>query len=170
MTRNPYEELPQLPTFSLTSTDFSDGQILPPAQVGRGYGGRDLSPQLTWNGFPAATRSFALTAYDPDAPTAAGFWHWAVANVPVSVTGLATGAEPPAGSLSLRNDGGVRDYIGAAPPRGHGPHHYWFAVHAVDVPTLKLSSHSSPSALGFQLFRHAIARATLVGTFEAPLD
>ena len=86
----PYDNLPKLPTFTLTSTSVTDGQPLAKDQVSgiMGAGGSDVSPQLSWSGFPETTRSFAVTMYDPDAPTASGFWHWAVANLPVSVTEL----------------------------------------------------------------------------------
>ena len=168
MTRNPYEELPQLPTFALSSADITNGQPLQPGQVSAGYGGQDRSPQLTWSGFPTATRSFAVTVYDPDAPTASGFWHWAVGNIPASVTSLDTGAVLPPEAVAVRNDAGRPEFVGAAPPPGHGPHHYWVAVHAVDVDRLELNPEAPAAALGFQIFLHAIARATLVGTYERP--
>src|ERR1044071_1664998 len=123
----PYDNLPKLPTFTLTSTSVTDGQPLANDQVSgiMGAGGSDVSPQLSWSGFPETTRSFAVTVYDPDAPTASGFWHWAVFNLPASVTELPTGAGDPISSgipdqaTSLINDGGVRHYVGAAPPAGH---------------------------------------------------
>ena len=91
---NPYDFLPALPGFVLTSSDFADSGSLKTAQVSgiMGAGGADLSPQLSWSGFPEETRSFAVTVFDPDAPTASGFWHWAVANLPATVTDLPTGA------------------------------------------------------------------------------
>ncbi|MDG3011162.1 YbhB/YbcL family Raf kinase inhibitor-like protein [Rhodococcus sp. D2-41] len=174
MSRNPYADLPQLPTFTLTSADITDGGPLAKAQVSgiMGAGGQDVSPQLSWSGFPAGTKSFAITVYDPDAPTAAGFWHWAVADIPASVTSLVAGAGDddgsglPAGALQLKGDAGAARYIGAAPPAGHGPHHYWVAVHALDVESLGLPAEATPTYLGFNLFMHAIARATIVGTYE----
>jgi Raf kinase inhibitor-like YbhB/YbcL family protein len=174
MTRNPYAELPQLPTFTVTSTDVADGETLSKSQVSGilGAGGEDVSPQLSWSGFPEGTRSFAVTVYDPDAPTAAGFWHWAVADIPASVTSLDTGAGDdegsglPAGAVQLANDVGLARYVGAAPPPGHGPHHYYVVVHAVDVESLGLPEGATPTYLGFNLFGHALARATIVPVYE----
>ena len=176
MTRDPYAELPRLPTFSVTSTDVADGETLLKAQVSGilGAGGEDISPQLSWSGFPAGTRSFAVTVYDPDAPTAAGFWHWAVADIPASVTSLDSGAGDdtgsglPAGAVHLANDVGLKRYVGAGPPRGHGVHHYYVVVHAVDVESLGLPDGATPAYLGFNLFSHALARATIVPVYEIP--
>jgi Raf kinase inhibitor-like YbhB/YbcL family protein len=169
---NPYEFLPELPGFTLTSTDITDGQPLKTAQVSgiMGAGGQDVSPQLSWSGFPEQTRSFAVTIFDPDAPTASGFWHWAVANLPAGVTELPAGAgdgsELPGEALTLVNDAGMRRYVGAAPPAGHGHHRYFVAVHALDVDKLDLTEDASPAYLGFNLFMHAIARAVIHGTYE----
>ena len=90
-TYDPYASLPKVPSFSVSSTDISEGEKLGDDQVSDvlGAGGKDISPQLSWSGFPAETKSFAVTVYDPDAPTASGYWHWAVANLPVSTTSLA---------------------------------------------------------------------------------
>ncbi|MFF3225831.1 YbhB/YbcL family Raf kinase inhibitor-like protein [Nocardia suismassiliense] len=172
---NPYDALPQLPSFTLTSDDVTDGQPLGNDQVSGvfGAGGKDISPQLSWSGFPEETKSFAVTVYDPDAPTAAGFWHWAVADIPVSATSLPTGAGSgeeggalPTGAITLRNDGGFAGFVGAGPPPGHGYHRYFIVVHAVDVESLGIDESATPAYLGFNLFSHAIARATIVGTYE----
>ena len=138
---NPYDELPEVPSFELTSEDVRDGEELQQPQWSGlfGAGGEDVSPQLAWSGFPDGTKSFAVTCYDPEAPTASGFWHWAVVDIPASVTELARGAGDeqgsglPSGAFQLRNDAGVRQHVGAAPPPGHGRHHYYYVVHAVDV-------------------------------------
>ncbi len=169
---NPYEFLPELPSFTLTSADFADGEPWKNAQVSgiMGAGGEDVSPQLSWSGFPEETRSFAVTVYDPDAPTASGFWHWAVANLPATVTdlpsGVGDGSVLPGDALTLVNDAGIRRFLGAAPPQGHGYHRYYVAVHAVKVEKLELTEDASPAYLGFNLFMNSIARAVIHGTYE----
>jgi Raf kinase inhibitor-like YbhB/YbcL family protein len=169
---NPYRYLPNLPAFALTSESVTDGQQLDRAQVSgiKGAGGSDISPQLSWSGFPPTTGSFTVTVFDPDAPTASGFWHWAVADLAASVTDLAAdagdGATLPGGALTLFNDAGLKRYLGAAPPPGHGSHRYFIAVHAVDVDTLDLPGSATPAFLGLQLYSHAIARAIIHGTYE----
>jgi Raf kinase inhibitor-like YbhB/YbcL family protein len=175
VTRNPYDELPEVPNFELRSDDISDGETLPMPHVSgvMGAGGEDVSPHLAWSGFPEGTQSFAITVYDPDAPTASGFWHWAAFNIPVDVTELPSGAgasdgsKMPAGAVQLRNDAGSPGYIGAAPPAGHGPHHYFTVVHAVDVPSLDVPAEGTPAYLGFNLFSHTLGRAMIVPVYEA---
>jgi Raf kinase inhibitor-like YbhB/YbcL family protein len=170
----PYDRIAKVPSFELTSTDIVDGAALPLPQASGilGAGGSDVSPQLTWSGFPAETRSFAVTMFDPDAPTASGFWHWAVVGVPASTTSLAAGAGGPSGSglpagaIQLKNDGGLHQYLGAAPPAGHGPHRYFVAVHALDVEELGVPADATPAYLGFTMFSHTLARGELVATFE----
>jgi Raf kinase inhibitor-like YbhB/YbcL family protein len=171
---NPYDFLPQVPGFPVTSSDCSDGAPLSAPQVSglMGAGGEDRSPQLSWSGFPEETRSFAVTVYDPDAPTTSGFWHWVVANIPASVTQLSSGAgdkdapQLPEGAVQYRNDAGFAGYIGAAPPSGHGVHRYFIAVHALDVEDLGVPADASPAFVGFNLFSHTLARGVLVATYE----
>jgi Raf kinase inhibitor-like YbhB/YbcL family protein len=171
MTRNPYEDLPTVAAFEVTSDDVTDGAALKTPQVSgvMGAGGEDTSPQLSWSGAPEGTQSYAVTVYDPDAPTASGFWHWAVVNLPADVTTLAANASKdglPDGAVQLNNDARFVGYVGAAPPAGHGPHHYYVVVHAVDVPSLEIPEEATPAFLGFNLFSHTLGRATIVGTFE----
>ena len=171
---NPYDFLPQVPAFTVTSSDVTDGAVLPTPHVSgvMGAGGEDRSPQLSWSGFPEGTRSFAVTVFDPDAPTASGFWHWAVANIPASVTELPSGAgdkdapQLPDGAVQLCNDGGFAGFVGAAPPAGHGAHRYFIVVHAVDTDALDVDADTRPAVLGFNLFFHTLGRATLVATYE----
>jgi Raf kinase inhibitor-like YbhB/YbcL family protein len=176
MPPNPYDFLPQVPGFRVTSTDISDGETLPaPYASGRFgvEGGEDRSPQLSWSGFPEGTRGFAVTCFDPDAPTASGFWHWVVTRIPASVTELPSGAGEeggghlPDGAFMLRNDGGFAGYLGAAPPAGHGPHRYFFVVHALDTDDMGVPAEGSAAFHGFNMFGHTLARATLVATYEA---
>lgn len=170
MTRNPYADLPDLPGFDLRSDDVTDGETLANPQVSGvfGAGGEDVSPHLAWSGAPDGTQSYAVTVYDPDAPTASGFWHWAAFNIPADVTELPSGASGslPGGAVELTNDGGTVGYIGAAPPPGHGTHHYWVVVHAVDVPSLDIPAEASCAFLGFNLFSHSLGRAMLVPVYE----
>jgi Raf kinase inhibitor-like YbhB/YbcL family protein len=171
---NPYEALPSVASFTLTSTDVRDGEPMPVAQLSGvfGAGGQDVSPQLSWSGFPANTRGFVITMYDPDAPTASGFWHWAVANIPASVTSLPTGAgaddgaKLPPGAFQLPNDARLKRYIGAAPPPGSGKHRYYIVVHAIDVESLQVPPDATPALLGFNLLGHTLGRAILTPTFE----
>jgi len=171
---NPYERLPQVASFELTSDDVRDGEQLLQPQVSGilGAGGEDISPQLAWSGFPQSTRSFAVTCYDPDAPTASGFWHWAVVDIRGDVTELPRGAgdergqQLPAGAFQLRNDGAMARYLGAAPPAGHGRHHYYFVVHAVDVESLGIDRNATPAFLGFNLFSHTLGRGMIVPWYE----
>nr|WP_189701772.1 YbhB/YbcL family Raf kinase inhibitor-like protein [Streptomyces chromofuscus] len=168
----PYDFMPPIKTFSLSSASMTNGEPLAREHVSGilGAGGSDISPQLSWSGFPQETRSFTVATFDPDVPTASGFWHWAVANLPVSVTNLPAGAGDgsalPGGAVTLANDAGYRRYLGPATPPGNGPDRYFFVVHAVDVEMLDIDEATTPAYLDFLLFTHAVARATLYGTYE----
>lgn len=150
-------------TFTLTSADFRDGDTLPDAQV-KALG--DTAPQLSWSGAPEGTKSFAITCYDPDAPTGSGFWHWTVANIPADVTALGAGAALPPGAVEGRTDFGEPGYGGAAPPAGHGPHRYIFTVFAVDTDRLDVTSDNSGAVFGFNLHFHTLAKASITATYE----
>lgn len=168
---DPYDLLPAVPSFTLTSDDVGDGRPMADTFADESVGGGNRSPGLAWSGFPAGTRSFVITCFDPDAPTGSGFWHWVLVDVPASVTGLVTGAGGPRvtlpdGAFHVRNDYGTRQYGGAAPPAGDRPHRYVFAVHAVDVDRLDVTPDVSPAVVGFNLAFHTLARATLRPTYE----
>jgi Raf kinase inhibitor-like YbhB/YbcL family protein len=153
----------------VTSTDVADGQ---PMADTFAFGGGNTSPQLSWSGFPAETRSFVVTCFDPDAPTPSGFWHWTVGGLDVSVTDLARsagardGSGLPAGAFHTVNDFGYPGYAGAAPPPGDHEHRYFFVVHAVDVPTMGLDATATPTVVAFNLAFHTLARAQLTPTYR----
>lgn len=164
---DPYDFLPPVPSFTVTSTDVTDGQPLDEMFAHPGVGGKNVSPQLAWSGFPAETRGFVVTCFDPDAPTGSGFWHWILVNLNVSVTELERGADPlPEGAFCVRNDYGEASYGGAAPPTGDRPHRYIFAVHALDVDRLEVGAGATPAYVGFNLAFHTLARATIRPTFQ----
>lgn len=168
---NPYDSLPKVPSFALTSTDVKTGSPLAAAQMSGAFGvagGQDLSPQLSWSKFPAGTKSFAVTMYDPDAPTPSGFWHWFVMDIPASVTSLAAGAGAadgkglPDGAWMVPNDARMAQFIGAAPPKGNGKHRYYIVVQALDVPTLGIPKDATPAFASFNMLGHILGRAVLV--------
>jgi Raf kinase inhibitor-like YbhB/YbcL family protein len=170
----PYIYLPPVPGITLSSDDVVDGHRVPDACCAdiMGMTGDNLSPHLAWSGAPEGTQSFAVTCFDPDAPTGSGFWHWVLFDLPASTTELPRGAGSgdkvglPAGAIHARNDAGGLEYIGAAPPEGHGDHRYVFAVHAVSLPTLGLDASASPAFVGFTLTFNTLARGLLIAHFD----
>ena len=167
---NPYEFLPAVPSFSLESPSFADGDTLPQEQT---YGGGNTSPALRWSGAPEGTKSYALSCFDPDAPTPSGFWHWFVVGIPAEITdlpagaGLVGGGSLPEGSVQLRNDYGTADFGGAAPPPGDPAHRYVFALHALDVADLSIEPGTSPAKASFVMLEHVLGRALLTGTYAS---
>lgn len=165
---DPYELLPTVPSFDLTSTDVHNGEPMDARYAHGSAGGENVSPNLSWSGFPAETKSFVVTCFDPDAPTGSGFWHWVLVDVPTSVTELPTAVREAdlGGAFSIRNDYGDTGYGGAAPPPGDRPHRYVFAVHAVDVERLDVGKEASPAFVGFNLAFHTLARAVIRPTYQ----
>ena len=159
--------------FELGSPSIGAGGTIPAAQVYKGFGctGGNRSPALSWRGAPAGTRSYALTVYDPDAPTGSGWWHWVVVNIPATVHALPAGAgnpprhAPPAGAREIRNDFGYRAYGGPCPPVGDRPHHYIFTVYALKVPKLDLPADASPALTGYMIHANAIGSASFTGRY-----
>ncbi|MFE9813293.1 YbhB/YbcL family Raf kinase inhibitor-like protein [Streptomyces sp. NPDC005548] len=174
---NPFARLPQVPIFEVKSTAVAEGRPLLSPQMSGAFGipgGQDLSPDLAWSGAPEGTKSFAVTVFDADAPSMSGFWHWAVANIPAGVTALPAGAGDGTGSglpqeaIQLPNDARLPQYIGAAPPAGHGQHRYFITVHALDVEDIGVPAESTPAVLSFTMAGHILGRATIVATAETP--
>jgi len=155
--------------FTLRSPDLS-GQLTK-AQEFNGFGcnGENISPQLSWKDAPEGTKSFAVTVYDPDAPTGSGWWHWLVVNIPASVTSLPAGASGkvmPKGSLETKNDYGTVGFGGACPPRGDKAHRYIFTVYALDVKSLPVKADTNAPVVGYQINAHTIEKASLISHYR----
>ncbi|MGC8492236.1 MAG: YbhB/YbcL family Raf kinase inhibitor-like protein [Syntrophobacteraceae bacterium] len=162
--------------FTVSSSSFKDGEYLKSdfvlsADYGFGCGGGNKSPHLRWSGAPAGTKSFAVTCFDPDAPTGSGFWHWVVVNIPATVSELAEGAgskggQMPAGALQIRTDYGAPGYGGPCPPEGDHPHRYLFTVFAVQVEKLDVNADTSAAVVGFNLHFNTLEKAKIMGLFK----
>jgi Raf kinase inhibitor-like YbhB/YbcL family protein len=154
--------------FKLSAPGLTDGGKLPDAQVFNSFGckGGNRSPALSWTEPPAKTKSLAITAYDPDAPTGSGWWHWTLVNLPANLRSLpegagdAAGAQLPKGAVQARTDFGASGYGGACPPPGNAPHHYIFTVWALDADHLPLDANASGALVGFNLNQHVVGKAT----------
>ena len=159
--------------FTLKSATVAEGGTIGNSHVFAGFGctGGNLSPALAWTGAPADAKSFAVTVYDPDAPTGSGWWHWVVFNIPAGTAGLPEGAGSaagtllPAGSVQSVTDFGQPGYGGPCPPAGDKPHHYIFTVHALKVDSLPLDAKASGAMVGFFLGQNAIAKASVTGVY-----
>jgi Raf kinase inhibitor-like YbhB/YbcL family protein len=165
MSNHPNWRLPEVPTFTLESPDFAEGEKLPDWSRADG---ENRAPTLRWSGAPEGTKSFVVTLFDPDAPTGSGFWHFAAYDLPAATTELPSGAPLPESAKILKNELGQRAYSGAAPPPGHGSHRYFFTVSALSVEHLDLSEDATPAVLGFTLRESLLGRAQLMGTQETP--
>ena len=159
--------------FTLSSPTIKPGTTLTQAQVFNGFGctGQNISPALKWSGAPAGTKSFAVTLYDPDAPTGSGWWHWVVINLPADSTGLAEGAGAadgkalPAGALHGRTDFGASAFGGACPPKGDKPHRYIFTVYALKTDKIDVPADASAALIGYMLNANKLATATFTAKF-----
>ena len=165
----------QAQNMGLQSAEVSDGSTIKDEQVANVFGckGGNISPSLSWSGAPSDAKSFALTVYDPDAPTGSGFWHWVVFNIPPGTTSIPKNAGNvkarlmPKGTIQSRTDFGTDGYGGPCPPQGDKPHHYIFTVYAVDEDKLQFAKDHNVSAavVGFELHFHAKAKASLTATY-----
>jgi Raf kinase inhibitor-like YbhB/YbcL family protein len=157
----------------LSSPELKQGGMIKAEQVFNGFGctGGNVSPALKWSGAPAGTKSFALTVYDPDAPTGSGWWHWVVFNIPAAASELPknagdTGANmAPAGSVQSRTDFGKPGWGGPCPPQGDKPHRYIFTIYALDLDHLDADADSSAALVGFYLHFHTLAKASIMAKF-----
>jgi Raf kinase inhibitor-like YbhB/YbcL family protein len=157
----------------VTSPDIKPGAIINDEQVLNTFTctGKNISPAINWSGAPAATKSFALTVYDPDAPTGSGWWHWVVFNIPATAKGLPKNAgDPksnlaPPGSVQSRTDFGTPGWGGPCPPKGDKPHRYIVTVFALDVDHLDANADASAAFVGFNLHFHTLAKQTLIGRY-----
>ncbi|BAF71918.1 YbhB/YbcL family Raf kinase inhibitor-like protein [Sulfurovum sp. NBC37-1] len=154
--------------FTLTSSDV--GGQLTKVQEFNGFGcnGQNVSPELSWNGVPKGTKSFAITVYDPDAPTGSGWWHWIAVNIPANVTSIpagASGKSMPKGTIETLNDFGSTGFGGACPPKGD-KHRYIFTVYALDVNKLPVKASTKPPVVGYQINAHTISKASIVSYYR----
>lgn len=162
------------PKFSLKSSEIQAGAKIGVDQVFNSFGctGKNVSPSLSWEGAPEGTQSFALTMYDPDAPTGSGWWHWVVVNIPASTKTIPAGAGStspeglPAGALQVRTDFGSAGYGGPCPPAGSKPHRYQFTLHALKVPNLELPDGATSARAGFAILGNSLGKATLEAKFS----
>lgn len=159
-------------TFSLTSKTL--GGNATPMEEFNGFGctGENKSPQLSWQNAPEGTKSFAITMYDPDAPTGSGWWHWVVFDLPVNTNSLAAGAGNPSkglmkkGAIQSVTNYGTPGYGGPCPPENHGIHQYVITVHALKVANLGLDKNTNPAIVGYNIWNNTIAKASIVTYYE----
>lgn len=159
--------------FSVSSTAFTAGGTLKQAQVLNGFGctGQNTSPAVTWKGEPQGTQSFAVTVYDPDAPTGSGWWHWVVTDIPANVHSLAEGAGSidgktlPPEAKQARTDYGTHAYGGACPPAGDKAHRYIFTVYALKVAHLEVPADASPAMIGFMIHGNVLGSTSIQATY-----
>ena len=159
--------------FTLESAEVKPNSTISEAQVYKGFGceGGNVSPSLKWKNAPAGTKSFAVTVYDPDAPTGSGWWHWVMFNIPAGVTSLPKGAgdpasgKTPAGTIQARSDYGKPGYGGPCPPPGDRPHRYIFTVYALKADKIDADENAMPALVGFMINATKIAKASFTATY-----
>lgn len=155
-------------TFTLKSTDLGGQSTKKQEFNGFGCEGENASPQLSWANAPKETKSFAITMYDPDAPTGSGFWHWIVFNIPSHINELVTNAGNTSLSLMPKEaiqsitDYGMKGFGGPCPPKGHGIHQYIITIYALKTDKLPLDANTNPAIVGFYLWQNTIEKASLI--------
>jgi hypothetical protein len=150
----------------LTSTNFTNGGTLSSAQVNSRCGGQNRSPELSWTGAPANTKSFAVTLFDPDANHGNGFWHWLAYNISANTASLPEGTGLPADAVQATNDFGTTGFGGACPPPSSGPHHYQFTLYALDASKAPFGADAKAAGAVAWFKAHALATATLTGLYR----
>ncbi|HVO87273.1 MAG TPA: YbhB/YbcL family Raf kinase inhibitor-like protein [Casimicrobiaceae bacterium] len=158
---------------TLRSIEVKPNATITEQHVYKGFGcsGANVSPSLQWKDAPAGTKSFAVTVYDPDAPTGSGWWHWVVFNLPPTTTSLPLGAGDPAankmppGAVQSRTDYGAPGYGGPCPPPGDKAHRYIFTVYALKVDKLDLDANASPAMVGFMINANKLGKAQFIGRY-----
>lgn len=159
-------------TFTLSSKDLGGEGTKTLEFNGFGCNGDNQSPQLYWEHAPEGTQSFAITMYDPDAPTGSGFWHWVVFDIPSNVSELVTNAGnvslnlAPKGAIQSMTDYGSRGFGGPCPPEGHGFHQYIITVYALKTAKLGLDAQVNPALVGFNLWNQTLAKASIVAYYK----
>ncbi|MFT5672895.1 MAG: Raf kinase inhibitor-like YbhB/YbcL family protein [Polaribacter sp.] len=159
-------------TFTLSSTDLGGQATKTEEFNGFGCDGENKSPQLSWANAPEGTKSFAITMYDPDAPTGSGWWHWLVFDIPANVNELLTNAGnirlnlAPKGAIQSITDYSIKGFGGPCPPEGHGLHKYEITVHALKTDKLGLDENASAAVVGFYLWNNTLAKASIVTYFK----
>jgi Raf kinase inhibitor-like YbhB/YbcL family protein len=159
-------------TFTLSSKTLGGEATLKEEFNGFGCMGENESPQLSWKNAPEATKSFAITMYDPDAPTGSGWWHWIVFDIPTSTTELVANAGDikldltPEGTIQSITNYGAQGYGGPCPPQGHGLHQYIITVYALKTDTLGLDENTNPAVVGYYLWNNTIAKASIVSYYK----
>jgi Raf kinase inhibitor-like YbhB/YbcL family protein len=159
--------------FKLTSPTIMPGATLSGDQVFNGFGctGKNQSPALKWTAGPKGTKSYAITVYDPDAPTGSGWWHWVVYNIPANVTELSMGAGDesgtmlPAGALQGRTDYGLHAFGGACPPKGDKPHRYIFTIYALKIEKIDVPNDASAALIGFMIHANSLGKASFTAKY-----
>lgn len=159
--------------FTVESAEVKANSTIAEKHVFKGFGcdGGNVSPSLVWKNAPAGTRSFAVTVYDPDAPTGSGWWHWVVFNIPAGATALPAGAgDPDAAKLpkdavQSQTDFGKPGFGGPCPPKGDKPHRYIFTVHALKTDKLDLDDKAMPALVGFMLNANRLEKASFTATY-----
>ena len=152
----------------ISSTSFTDGDVLDARFAHDAVdGGQNLIPQLSWENPPRGTKSFALTCYDPDAPTGSGYWHLISWDIPLDVLSIEEGAALPEGAHTTANDYGFEGYGGPNPPTGPA-HRYIFTVYAMPDETLGLPDGLTSANTRFNIVTRAIDSTSIMGWFAQP--